>query len=258
MSALWLIFWGVAGTAVGSFLNVAADRLPVGQSVASPPSHCPNCERLLRGWELIPVAGYVLVHGRCRTCGHAIGKRSPLVELGTGLLFILAAWLAQPVGWRDWLWLALTTIYLSIFLLVTMTDLAQGLILNKVIWPGIWLAAAAALLDGWPGFGWRWLAGGLGAGLIVLIIKLVPGGIGWGDVRLTGFIGLVTGLPGLWFALFVGFVLGGLIAAVLLAMGKVKRGDTLPLGPFLALGGAAALLFGPQLEQGFYALARMI
>ncbi|MFQ5436265.1 MAG: prepilin peptidase, partial [Anaerolineae bacterium] len=211
-----------------------------------------------RGWELLPVVGYLLVRGRCRTCGQAIGKRSPLVELATGLLFVLAFWLGETAVWQDWLALALTSVFLSIFVLVTLTDLEHGLILNKVIWPGIWLAAAATLLKGWPAMSWHWLAGGIGAGLIILIIKLVPGGMGWGDVRLTGFIGLVTGLPGLWFALFVGFVLGGLVAAVLLATGQVKRGDTLPLGPFLALGGTAVLLFGPQLVDGFYALARLI
>lgn len=253
---LWLVFWGVVGTAVGSFLSVAADRLPEGQSVVSPPSRCPNCERRLRGWELIPVVGYLLVNGRCRSCGYVIGRRPPLVELAAGLLFVLAMWVVNPVVWQDWLRLVLISVYLSVLVLVTLTDLDRGLILNKVIWPGIWLAAAAALLKGWPEMGWHWLAGGIGAGLIIFIIKLVPGGMGWGDVRLTGFIGLVTGLPGLWLALFVGFVSGGMIAAILLILGKVKRGGSLPLGPFLALGGTAVLLFGPQMLQGFYTLAQ--
>jgi leader peptidase (prepilin peptidase)/N-methyltransferase len=94
--------------------------------------------------------------------------------------------------------------------------------------------------------------------VILLILLLVPGGMGWGDLRLAGFVGLVTGLPGVLFALFVAFVSGGVVAGALLASGRRRRGDTLPLGPFLALGGTVVLLYGDVLVRAFWALATWV
>jgi leader peptidase (prepilin peptidase)/N-methyltransferase len=111
---------------------------------------------------------------------------------------------------------------------------------------------------GRPGLVAHMLGGLLGAAVIALIIWVVPGGMGWGDAKLAGFVGLVTGLPGVLFGLFIAFVLGGIIAGALMATGLRKRGETIPLGPFLALGGAAALLFGVELLNAFYALAALI
>lgn len=257
MTALWIVFWGVLGAAVGSFLNVAADRLITGASLSQPPSHCPACQRRLRAWELLPVISYLALRGRCRTCGARIGARSLGVELGTGLLFALAASRPETALLSAWPRLAFAAAYLAALLLVTVTDLEHGLILNRVLAPVAALAVLDAALRGWPEFGLRLGAGALGAGLIALIIALVPGGMGWGDVKLTGFIGLITGLPGLGFALFIGFVGGGLVAALLLLTGKVRRGQTLPLGPFLTLGATATVLYGPLLLQGFHALAAL-
>lgn len=257
MTGLWIIYWGLLGTAVGSFLNVAADRLITGGSLTRPPSHCPGCQRRLRARELIPVLSYLALRGRCRTCGAIIGARSLWVELGTGLLFAAAASRPEMALPSAWLRLAFTSAYLAALMLVTVTDLEHGLILNRVLAPVAALAVLDAALRGWPEFGLRLGAGVLGAGLIALIIALVPGGMGWGDAKLTGFIGLITGLPGLGFALFIGFVGGGLVAALLLLTGKVRRGQTLPLGPFLTLGATVTILGGPLLLQGFHALAAL-
>jgi leader peptidase (prepilin peptidase)/N-methyltransferase len=259
MATAWLVlFWGVLGTAVGSFLNVVADRLPAGGSILTPPSHCDACDRRLKPLEMVPVLSYLVLRGRCRTCGATLGLRILAVELGTGLLFALAVWRAGPVDLRGWLTLILISAYLAVLLVVTVTDLEHGLILDRVILPAIVLGLIGSLSAGRPGLVAHMLGGLLGAAVIALIIWVVPGGMGWGDAKLAGFVGLVTGLPGVLFGLFIAFVLGGIIAGALMATGLRKRGETIPLGPFLALGGAAALLFGVELLNAFYALAALI
>jgi leader peptidase (prepilin peptidase)/N-methyltransferase len=254
-SGLLLVFWAVLGVAIGSFLNLAADRLPEDESLLSPASHCGVCGRRLRPAELVPVWSYLAQRGRCRSCGATIGARTLWVELAAGLLFALAVRQIAPTNRQEWMTLLLTSAYLAVLLLVTVTDLEHGLIFNRVVYPALGLALAGALLAGWSDLLAHLGGGLLGAGLIWLIITLVPGGMGWGDLRLSGFIGLTTGLPGLLFALFVGFVSGGLVAAGLLASGRLQRGDTIPLGPFLALGGGATLLYGAEMLRVFHALS---
>jgi leader peptidase (prepilin peptidase)/N-methyltransferase len=250
-------FWSVLGIAVGSFLNVLADRLPQGKSILSPPSHCPACRRRLTPMELIPVLSYLILRGRCRTCGAPIGARILGVELGTGLLFALAAWRIAPSDPVSWATLLLESTYLAVLVAVTVTDLEHGLIPNRIVYPAIGLGLAGSILAGWPDL-LRHLGGGLlGGGVIALIIALVPEGMGWGDAKLAAFVGLVTGLPGTLFALFVAFVPGGLIAGMLMATGRRKRGETISLGPFLAFGGAAVLLYGDELLATFYRLAAL-
>jgi len=258
MQGLLAAFWGVLGAAVGSFLNVVADRLPAGQSILSPPSHCPACGARLGPAELVPVVSYIALRGRCRRCGASIGWRTLAVEAGAGVLFALAAWRFPPADPQGWLALILTSAYLAILVVVTVTDLEHGLILNRVMAPALVAGGLGAVLAGWPGGLYRLAGGLLGAGVIALVVLLVPGGMGWGDVRLAGFVGLVTGVSGVLFALFIAFVSGGVVAGALLVSGRRRRGDAIPLGPFLALGGAAVLLYGDAMVQIFYALAAAI
>jgi len=254
-TGLLALLWAVLGTAVGSFINVVADRLPQGRSLLTPPSHCAACGRRLSPTEMVPVWSYLALRGRCRACGATIGARTFWVELATGLLFALSAWRIAPADPRGWATLLLTSGYLSVLAAVTVTDLEHGLILDRVTLPAMGLGLIGSLMAGWPGL-LRHLGGGLlGAGVIVLIIKLVPGGMGWGDAKLASFIGLATGLPGVLFALFVAFVGGGLVAAALMASGQRKRGETIPLGPFLAFGGGAALLYGGEMVRAFHILS---
>ncbi|MGC9399074.1 MAG: prepilin peptidase [Anaerolineae bacterium] len=250
-----IVLWTLLGTAVGSFLNVAADRLPEAASLLRPPSHCPACGRRLTPLEMIPLLSYVILRGRCRTCGARIGLRTFLVEGTCGLLFGLMALQARsPTGLR-WPALLFHSVYAAALLLITVTDIEQGLIFDRVTFPALALAAFHALLQGWPQMGLRLAGGALGAGVIALIILLVPGGMGWGDAKLAAFIGLMAGLPGLLFALFIGFVSGGLIGAALLIGGRARRGDTLPLGPFLAFGGVVTLLYEEALIRVFETLS---
>ncbi|HEY89868.1 MAG TPA: prepilin peptidase [Thermoflexia bacterium] len=256
-TTLITLYWILVGAAVGSFLNVAADRLVAGDSLLQPPSRCPSCGKRLPPLEMVPLLSYLALRGRCRTCGAKIGLRTLLVEAGSALLFGLAALSASAAGRLAWLDLLFTSTYLAALLLITVTDWEQGLILDRVTFPALALAALDALRHGWPACGWRLGGAVIGAGLIALIIYLVPEGMGWGDAKLCALLGASLGLPGLWFTLFIGFVSGGLIGGVLLATGGAKRGDRLPLGPFLTLGGAVTLLYQPQLLTWFNALSKL-
>lgn len=259
-----ILFWTLIGLAVGSFVNVVVDRLPHDASIVSPPSHCGACGRRLASFEMIPVISYLALRGRCRTCGASIGPRVLWVELLTGLLVAVAAWRGplndslSSWSWLEWGYLVLTSVYLAVFIAVTVTDLEHGLILDRVIYPAIGLALLGVLFAGPRVWLSRVLGGAFGAGVIALIILLVPEGMGWGDVKLAGFIGLVTGWPGVGFALFLAFVSGGIVAGTLLVTRRKRRGQTIALGPFLAAGGAFILLIGNDAAlRVFYSLARL-
>jgi leader peptidase (prepilin peptidase)/N-methyltransferase len=258
MTVLFIVFWTMVGLAVGSFLNVVADRLPADESIAAPPSHCGACGRPLAAWEMIPVLSFLALRGQCCTCHMRIGLRVLWVELGTGGLFALAAWLHPVADWRAGANVVLTSVYLAVLVVVTVTDLEYGLILDAVIVPAMVLAVFGALVvdvQNWP---LHLVSGIVGGGVIALIIALVPEGMGWGDAKLAALIGTVTGWPGVAFALFVGFVTGGIIAGALLATGRKARGQTIALGPFLAFGGALILLTGDAALRLFYALAQWV
>jgi leader peptidase (prepilin peptidase)/N-methyltransferase len=207
---------------------------------------------------LLPVLSYLALGGHCRTCGATVGVRVLAVEAGTGLLFALAAWRLAPDSLIQWATLLLVSAYLAALVIAAVTDLEHGLILDRATFPAIGLALVGAALTGWPEALYRLGGGLLGAAVIVLVIVLLPRGMGWGDAKLAGFVGLATGLPGVLFALFVAFVSGGIVAGALLATRRRRPGDAIPLGPFLALGGGMTLLYGKEMLHAFHALAEMM
>ena len=244
MALLQTITFGILGTLVGSFLNVCVDRIPLGGSIVSPASHCPVCKRTLRPLELIPVFSYLILRGRCRTCGAKIPLRVWVVEVFTGLLF---AGIALRFGFQiRTLFLA---IQISLLVIMAGIDLEHQRVPNLVSYPAIAISLLAIpFLPSHRPLDWL-LGGALGFGLLLLIALLAPGGMGMGDVKLTAFIGLVVGYPEIILALFLSFVLGGLIAGVLLAMGRIKRRDPIAFGPFLALGAILTIFYSEPLIQ---------
>ena len=254
-----ILFWLLLGVSIGSFINVVADRLPASRSIATPLSHCGACGRRLTALDLIPVISYLALRGRCRTCGASIGPRVFWVELLTGALFACVAAQIAPADVAGWLRMILISLYLIVFITVTVTDIEHQLILDVVIYPAIAVAVMGVVITEVSALPAHLLGGAIGAGLIALIIWLVPGGMGWGDAKLAGFIGLVVGLNGLPFALFVAFVSGGIVGGVLLATRRKQRGQTIALGTFLAVGGAFIMLIGSETAvRAFEALSRML
>ena len=232
----------ILGLAMGSFLNLCIDRLPQGESIISPSSHCASCGHPLSALDLIPLLSYLLLRGRCRYCGAPIPWRLPLVEMATGLLFALLWHRYGPTSQ-----LTLATIYTCILIIVFFVDLEHRLVLNQVIYPAITLALLVAPFT--PNHSARGLLlGGLvGFALLFLIALIRPAGMGMGDVKLATFIGLVVGFPSILIALFLSFVAGGLVAGWLLLSGVKGRKDPVPFAPFLVAGGMVAMLYGKEI-----------
>ena len=244
-----LIFF--IGASVGSFINVVADRLPNGESLVTPPSHCPICNTRLKPLELIPVLSYLWLRGKCHYCGVHIPGRLVVVEVVAGALF-LAVYFQFGLSVA-----ALVIAVITAFLLaVAVIDLEHGLILDKMTAPAA--VAALALAPFWPAmgitrtfFGNSGMMGslansalvGVGAFLFFLIIFLIyPGGMGLGDVKLAGVLGLLVGYPAILVAIWLSTVIAGALAVLLLLLRVRGRKDALPFGSFLAGGAYVVLL----------------
>ena len=235
------------GLLLGSFANVVIARVPDGGSVVRPGSACPECDTPIAPLDNVPVVSWLLLRGRCRDCGAAISVQYPLVEVTCAVVF-------AGIGWRIGLDWALPAFLLFGWLLVVLAviDLQTRRIPNRLTYPLtpvlLVLLVAAALLEGTPGSAVRAVLSGVVAfGLLLALALINPRGMGMGDVKLAGFIGLGLGYLGwghLWVGLFLGFFGGGVIAALLLALRLRTRKDHIPFGPWLALGAIVALLAG--------------
>ncbi len=247
---------GVLGLLLGSFGNVVVHRVPEGASVVRPRSACPGCGAEISARDNVPVVSWLLLRGRCRACGEPISVRYPLLELTCGLLFAAVAW---RVGAS---WLLPGLLLLAWLLLVlAVIDARTRRIPNALTYPLAPVLAAllvvGALLDGDPAAALRIPLAGLAGFAVLLAIALAsPRGMGMGDVKLAGVIGLGLGALG-WgevvVGLFAGFLLGGIAAIALLATGARSRRDAIPFGPYLALGAIAALLAGRPIVEAYLA-----
>lgn len=236
-------FAGVIGAVFGSFLNVVAYRLPRHQSLISPASRCPKCSTPVRPYDNIPVLSWLILRGRCRSCGEPISPRYPLVEAATGLL-CLGAVLAHHSAVSIALSLALILIVVPAALI----DLEHRIIPNRITALGAALALILGLALDPSGEPERLIAGLCAGGFLLLAALAYPGGMGMGDVKLAGVMGLFLGAavaPAILLALLAGVGVG----AVVIARKGAKEGrkTAVPFGPFLALGALFAVFLGPQI-----------
>jgi leader peptidase (prepilin peptidase)/N-methyltransferase len=239
-----LIF--VAGLAMGSFINVVAYRVPRGESIVHPGSHCPSCDHAIAFYDNLPVISWLALRGRCRHCGEAIRARYPLVELAGGVLFAVT-FVVFGTG-SD---LVLGLAFVSVLLAITVTDLEHRIIPNKVLIVGA-IAGLAITAATDPGELPERLAAAAAAGGLLLVAALAyPGGMGMGDVKLGAVMGLYLGravAP----ALLAGFAAGALVGiALLISRGAAARKQAVPFGPFLALGGLIGLYAGVEIVSWY-------
>lgn len=232
----------VLGTMVGSFLNVVITRLPRGESVFTPPSHCLTCGVRIRWSDNVPLLSYLWLRGRCRSCGSRIEWRYPVVEGVTGVVFALSV---LRFGLTPAVFPAL--FFLSALVAITAIDLKQQLIPDRITLPGIAVGLLASLVTPHRSLIDALIAAVVGGGIFFLIILVSRGGMGGGDMKLAAMMGAFLGLRLTLVALFLAVFLGGLVAAVLLVGGRRGRKDPLPFGPFLAVGAGASLFWGEAL-----------
>jgi leader peptidase (prepilin peptidase)/N-methyltransferase len=264
---------GIFGALIGSFLNVVIFRIPAGRSIVSPPSACGNCGGRIRPWDNIPVISWLVLRGRCRDCASRISARYPLVELGTALLFALVAWwvlaptaragsettsglIATAAALLAFLYLAAITVALA------MIDIDTHTLPNAIVLPayavGGFLLLAAALFDGEPARLLTALAGGAAMFALYLVLALFyPGGMGLGDVKLAGVLGIYLGWLG-WGSIavgaFGGFLLGGVFAVLLLTTRRANRKSRIPFGPWMLAGAWVGIFAGNSIATGYLAL----
>ncbi|MFC1951227.1 prepilin peptidase [Chloroflexota bacterium] len=234
------VLFFVLGLSLGSFLCVCIDRLPRGGSVIRPPSHCDSCGRKLGTMDLIPIVSYLVLRGKCRYCGVKIPVNVLIVELITGLLFLLF-WLYYGLT----LDLLFALIYGCFFIVIFFIDLKHYLVLNKVIYPAIVIALIIAAATQYNDIKVPLLGGLIAAGILLLIALVSRGGMGIGDVKLGAFIGLIVGYyQGVSVFLLTSFILGGIIATALFLSKRKGGKESIPFAPFLIVGGVVAMLYG--------------
>jgi len=232
----------VFGTVVGSFLNVLAVRLPGGESVVRPGSHCRMCNVPIRWYDNVPILSFVWLRGRCRSCGARFSWRYPLVEALTGALFAGAV-----VRFGVTPTLAPALLLLASLVAITFIDLSWQIIPDAITLPGIVTGVVASVATGANTLAESLLGIALGGGIFLAIILLSGGGMGGGDMKLGAMLGAFLGWKIALLSLLVAVVLGGALAIGLLATRARGRKDAIPFGPFLAAGGAVGLFWGERI-----------
>ncbi len=265
---------GAFGLLIGSFLNVVVYRVPAKQSIVSPPSACPQCGKPIRRRDNIPVLSWLILRGKCRDCQAPISRRYPLVELTTGVSFaIVTGWfLLTQLPTTAWTTVAgsisavlalVAYLYLaSVSIALVLIDIDTHTLPNRIVVPAY---AVGAVLLGTSGvlsgdFGSLASAAISAAALFLVYLALTliyPRGMGMGDVKLAGVLGLFLGFIG-WQAAVVGafaaFLLGGLFSLALLALRKASGKTAIPFGPWMLLGAWLGILFGSDIMRMYLAL----
>ncbi|WP_313714309.1 A24 family peptidase [Pseudomonas sp.] len=271
--AYFITLAAVLGLLVGSFLNVVVHRLPImlerqwqreAQEVLGlptteqerfnlslPASHCPHCHHAIRAWENIPVLSYLALRGRCSACKQPISARYPLVEVACALLSMAVAWHSGAgIG-------ALALMLLSWSLLVlSLIDHDQQLLPDVLVLPTLWLGLIVNAFDTvlpLPDALWGAVAGYLSLWLVYWVFKLVTGkeGMGYGDFKLLALIGAWGGWQVLPLTLLLSSVIGVVAGLCLLRVRRQSVGTAIPFGPYLAIAGWIAVLWGDEM-YAFY------
>ena len=240
-----LIF--ILGLIVGSFSNVCIYRIPKNESIIYPASHCLKCRTTIKPVDNIPLLSYVLLKGRCRNCGSKISIQYPIVELLTGIIYLII-YLIYGLSIQSLIYIILS----SALIIIAFIDLNEMIVPDVISLPGIGVGLILSFFVPYITF-INSVSGVVVGGGIILIIALVGSMIfkkeamGGGDIKLAAMIGAFLGWRYTIISLFLGFFLGAL-AGIFLILSKIKsREDMVPFGPFIALGSLITLLWGEKI-----------
>ncbi|WP_263055022.1 prepilin peptidase [Curtobacterium sp. RIT-PI-V] len=269
LAAFVAAFGAVFGLAVGSFLNVVVHRVPAGMSVVAPASACPKCGRAIRGFDNVPLVSWLVLRGRCRDCAEPISVRYPVVEASTAVLFVAVIVRFLPRAGAPGAVIAGQTVLLVALLFVMAVSVALALIdidthtlPNRIVLPMypvlvVLLAASSVLTGDWAAM-LRGLLGLVILGGVYLVLAIAaPRGMGFGDVKLAGALGLLLAYLG-WGPLAVGafgaFLLGGTFGIVLLLTRRAGRSTGIPFGPWMLLGAWVGAFSGVPIWNAYLRL----
>lgn len=238
------------GILIGSFLNVCIYRLPRGESIAFPPSHCPQCGKNIKYRDLVPVASYLILRGRCRFCKSVIPARYPFVETLTGALFLVTYFkFGFGISFLK------NAVFLSILLVVAFIDSEYSIIPGKLMIFGL---AAGIILNivGYKSNGYMldYLYGSLLGGGVIFLIVALTGGMGGGDIQIMAVAGLFLGLWNTLLTLILSFIIGAGAGITLIILKKKNRRDYIPFGPWISVSAFIALFFGKSIIDWYISL----
>ena len=231
----------IFGLVIGSFLNVCICRIANEESIAFPPSHCTNCGYELKAKDLIPVLSYIFLGGKCRSCKEKISIQYPIVEILNAILYI-----AIYLKFGFTLNLFKFCLFASLLIVIGFIDFKTKYVYNSTVVFGVVSGILFAVLE-WmetKSIPWNYIAGAfIGFGIIYLIVILTRG-MGEGDIDIALICGLFLGIKGI---LFLAIILGGIVATIILIFKLKERKAEIAFGPYLAIGGIIACLYGSRL-----------
>jgi leader peptidase (prepilin peptidase) / N-methyltransferase len=247
MTAAGVVLAAVGGLAIGSFLNVVVWRLPRHESLLHPGSHCPGCDAPIKPYDNIPVVSWLILRGRCRHCGEPISIRYPLTEFVTAALYV-----AVVLARHDAAGIALGLALVTILVPVAQIDFDHQIIPNALMIVGAVAALAITIALDRGFIKEQLIAGAAAGGFFFVIAFLAPRGMGMGDVKLAGVLGLFLGRA-VGPAVLIAFVAGALVGVGIMMRKGVAEGrkTRVPFGVFLALGGIIALFVGDSLANHY-------
>lgn len=259
---MFVFMAAVLGAIIGSFLNVVAWRVPRDESINFPASHCPNCNHPIRPWHNVPVLGWLVLRGRCYDCRAPISAQYPLIELTTAVLFALVTrWLLAtqehsaaliPFG-------GVILYLVSVSVVLSVIDAETGRLPDKIVLPSYLVVVVGLLAASVLGAGADRLTTALigGAALFAmygLIVVIRPDGMGLGDVKLAGVLGMLLG----WFGVenlavgaFAAFLIGGVFTVLLMLVGGAGRRTEVPFGPWMIVGAWVGVFYGGPLAAWY-------
>lgn len=239
----------IIGLLVGSFLNVCIYRIPRGENVVFPPSHCPSCSARLKTKDLIPLLSWLFLKGKCRYCGQRISPRYLIIESIHGL-----GWLAIAMGFGVSPHALAGMMLFSMTLVISAIDMEHGIIPDELSALLLITGVAYHFLSHEIGFLNRLIGMAVGFGLLFLLAVISKGGMGGGDIKLCAGIGFWLGFPGFLYALLAASVIGSLVSIGLMVLKRKGLKETIPFGPFLMLGFLLIYFFQEPILQGYWNL----
>jgi len=250
-NTLTIIFIFILGTLIGSFLNVVIFRIPKGESISFPPSHCQNCKTRLTAIDLIPIISYIYLRGKCRSCGEKVSVQYPIIEGITGLVFIFT-YLNFGVSFEFLEYAMILSLLVAIFVI----DYKHYIIpdgMNLLIF----LVALGFLIAGFfmgdQGLSdvlYRFYGLILGGGFF-LLVAIITGAMGGGDIKIMAALGFLFGFTQTLVLIFFSFIIGGLMSGLLLVLKLKKRKDHIPFGPFICLAAFITIFWGEELIRWY-------
>ncbi len=253
------LFVFILGLIIGSFLNVCIYRIPREESIITPSSHCPSCNKAIRFYDNIPIISYVMLGGKCRNCGERISLRYPFVEFINGILYlIIYSRFLMHKPWVLLIYFAFTSALIVIFFI----DLDHQIIPDGITLPGMVIGLIAGLFFlpdpfsrkdslGFTSSIIGLLSGGLSFYLIAILGRIIlrKEAMGGGDIKMMAMVGAFLGWKGVILTTFVGSLIGSISGITMILLRGHEWGTRIPFGPYLATGAIITLLFGEEIMR---------